>query len=129
MAPPSQSSRAARGARIFARQSETGPGWRLIAAGAGFPLSAAKTALSASSTSRLAFTDELLWSQAPARQWPARRAGAGPGPPASLLHHRPYHLSIPNTPDAAQPGTASNCGRARAYTRRRGHDNDTRPQG
>src|SRR3546814_2753739 len=72
IAAPSPSSRAARRARIFALQSETAPGWRLIAAGAGFPLSAAKTALSASSTSSLAFTEELLWSPAAARQWPAR---------------------------------------------------------
>src|SRR3546814_10812628 len=60
IAAPSPSPKAAHSARIFALQSEAAPGCRLIAAGAGFALSANKTALSASSASSLAFTDGLL---------------------------------------------------------------------
>src|SRR3546814_11962195 len=59
LAATSPSPKAAHSALIFALQSEAAPGCMWIVAGAGFALSAAKTALSASHPSRLAFTEDL----------------------------------------------------------------------
>src|SRR3546814_15691517 len=101
------------GCRIFALQGETAPGWRLIAAGAGFPPAGAKTALAASSTSSLAFTEELLWSPAAARQWPARRAGAGSASRPSLRHQCRNQLRNQTQPPGTQPEPTWNLARQR----------------